>query len=149
MQQINIADFFGYNQSSFMKCLEQQKDKFITLVIPKEYSEQDGELIATDYYRLFYIMQQLMPICHDLLHSWPDPSREGEFHVMLHTEDWEELKGFLWEVMQGYDMDNNFDAYTEFELTAIHMNKYMEHGELMASPGLYDFIMNIHDKYAG
>jgi hypothetical protein len=37
----------------------------------------------------------------------------------------------------------------EFELTAIHVNKYMEDGELMASPGLYDFIMNLHDKYAG
>jgi hypothetical protein len=149
MQEINISKFFGYDQATFMQYLELHKDDFITLLIPKEYSEQDGELIATDYYRLFYIMQMLMPICKDLLHFWPDPSKKGEFRVILHTDDWEELKLFLWEVLQGYDMDADFEAYMEFELLAIHMNRYMEHGELMASPGLYDFIMNIHDKYAG
>jgi hypothetical protein len=29
------------------------------------------------------------------------------------------------------------------------MTSYMENGDLLASPGLYEFILNIHDKYAG
>ena len=149
MTQIKISECYGFDKPAFMEYFELHKDDFLTIILPKISSEADGELMAIDYYRLFYIMQCLMPLCYDLFHTWPDPAEAGEFHVIIHTDEWEELTSFLWEVLKGYDQDNDIDAYVEFENIALDMSMYMEHGDLLASPGLYEFIMKIHNKYAG
>lgn len=145
MTLININQFFGYSEKCFYDYLRLHRTCFIEVVIPKNSTHNQPELVIDDFYRAIYTGQLLSRISEDCLFNLPDPGTKGEFGFIISTKQFKKLAGILFLLSQAYDHDNHPEPSLAFSKTAAYIEHYLMENEELWCQLYLDMLEDLSD----
>jgi hypothetical protein len=143
MIDIRITEFRGYTEEMFLDYLQCHEEALVRITIPKFYDDSVRHLLISDYQRALYVGQLLGRIAVDVMHSSPDPAREGEFQFTIITHRLRCLAEVLEYIATGCDLEGDQEAYIAFEEASFYVEESLEEGEGFACP----YFMEVIQQY--
>ena len=144
MIDIRITEFSGYTEDMFLDYLQCHEDAVIRITIPKFYDDSIKQLLLSDYARDLYIGQLLGRISVDVMHSSPDPAKQGDFSFTIITYRLRDLAERLVYIYSGCDSNHDIDAFLAFEEAFYNVENILEEGEDFTCP----YFMEVIEQYS-
>ena len=136
MLTINIQ-----NDKSSIQTIDQslKTNQLIEIILPKQFSPEEIELLPLDYYRAGYAGQLLKSIAIDFLFSIPEPASNDHFSFILVTEQPQKLAAILKQLSDAYNDDTEI-ILARFDQQALSFLTKIADDEEIACPPYYIII---------
>ena len=144
MINIRLTEFKGYTEEMFLQYLRCHGTSFITILIPKDFDDEEPGLLVQDYLRALYTGQLLGRLSEDVMHSIPDPAKPGQFSFIIATARWEELAGLLVYLYKSFDWDDHLDDYLAFGDCISRFLEKADEDEEITCP----YFLDVIDEYS-
>jgi hypothetical protein len=81
MTTFHISQFRGYSEADILEYLQLEGPGDVRVILdkPSDFEQDGAEQMAFDYYQAAYLGQELFKVCEDLMFTYPEMKRPGQF----------------------------------------------------------------------